>query len=68
MAAALTGPARHTPKGGTGVTRLRCHGDALRNTRLLAQPSAEEIPMNSIIYIVGLVVVVLLVLSFLGLR
>jgi hypothetical protein len=36
--------------------------------RVLFQLQSERLPMNSIIYIVGLVVVVVAVLSFFGLR
>jgi hypothetical protein len=31
-------------------------------------PAFEEAPMNGIIYIVGLIVVIMFILSFLGLR
>ncbi|MGE5512137.1 MAG: hypothetical protein ACM31O_12900 [Bacteroidota bacterium] len=31
-------------------------------------PQLEDLPMNGIIYLVGLIVVVLAILSFLGLR
>jgi hypothetical protein len=34
----------------------------------VATPQPKEFPMNRIIYIVGLVVIVLVILSFLGLR
>jgi hypothetical protein len=44
-----------------------CSGAAL-NSRIGFQTHVKETQMNSIIYIVGLVVVVIAVLSFFGLR
>ncbi len=51
-----------TSRVGTGDFESPCS----RNS--VTQPIPEENHMNSIIYIVGLVVIVMVVLSFLGLR
>ncbi len=48
--------------------RARTLADATRIGRAGPGGGAAEAPMNSIIYIVGLIVVILVVLSFLGLR
>ncbi|MFN4062028.1 MAG: hypothetical protein ACK4IA_14905 [Paracoccus hibiscisoli] len=50
------------------MARLLADASPRRDKRCDGRPKQREIAMNSIIYIVGLIVVVLFVLSFLGLR
>jgi hypothetical protein len=38
------------------------------NTRTAECPAIEEAPMNGLIYLVGLIVIIMFILSFLGLR
>ena len=52
---------------GISATRAPDDGQAPSSVRKFSNPKRENI-MNSIIYIVGLVVVVIAVLSFFGLR
>ncbi|HMM76941.1 MAG TPA: hypothetical protein PJ986_14615 [Gammaproteobacteria bacterium] len=57
----------------SGVQRARMRGMCLapadiRSDRGSLLPSIRGVAMNSIIYLVGLIVVILAILSFLGLR
>lgn len=53
---------------GTAPAGSRYRHDAVRKIRAADQFNSGDMTMNSIIYIVGLIVVVLFILSFLGLR
>ena len=51
-------------------TMAGCHGNLGRNVTLAAcgEFARKEFSMNAIIYVVGLIVIVMAILSFIGLR
>ncbi len=55
-------------RGSLGISDVRPSDDTPLQAGRQARPQSGGYAMNSIIYLVGLVVVVLAILSFLGLR
>jgi hypothetical protein len=61
---------RSTPTLQRFRTMAGCHGNLGRNVTLAAcgEFARKEFSMNAIIYVVGLIVIVMAILSFIGLR